>query len=318
MDSTRVKEYKSQVQDVFRQAKDRSGFVDWRHMGNLSNGIAAILADARQELSAPEDRWDLFEVANAIFRKWGRTQMDDDGDTAFIMNDVAETWEEVASRLVDDKEQRKAMKTFMKFCDGSVIDYMEDYAYDFLDAHFKTPELLKSKREFWEEKIKAVESLEDDDFAKDYYIPEYRDYLLQVLADEGAPIEEVEQYAARYHSFHTDDRLLGIYASRGEDDREIALLKKLIAKDSDRPLHGWGYEKYEHRSKDLYQRLGRTAEYRGILKQMFYERPGNDALYKEYRGLFSKEGWKKETEENVFPALAGTYRGMPLFAKEKR
>ncbi|MCH3953841.1 MAG: hypothetical protein LKE44_01180 [Eubacterium sp.] len=318
MESSKVKEYKSQMQIIFRRAKDRSGFVDWRHMGDLGNGIASLMDDARKELAAPEDRWDLLAVANAVFLKWGKTQMDDDGDTAYIMGDVTAAWDDVVSRIADEKEQKKVLETFMKYCDGSVIDYMEDYLYGFMDSHFKTPELLAIKRQFLEGKIQEVESGDKSDTLKDFYTSVYRDYLLQILADEGVPIDEVEQYAAKYHTYKTDDRLLDIYEFRGEDDREISLLRKLIDKHGRRPIRGYEFTRYENRLKNIYKRTGKTQEYKKLLKKMFYENPGNDELYDEYRKLFTDEEWKQEIDEHLFPVVAGTYNAMSLFEKEKR
>lgn len=111
MDSPRVKEYKKQIQTLFSRAKVH-GFVDWRHMGPLESGVLDLLDDARQELSAPEDRWDLFTVANAVFLKWGKTNMDDDGNTQTVMDKVTDAWDDVIGRLVDEKEQKKALDFF--------------------------------------------------------------------------------------------------------------------------------------------------------------------------------------------------------------
>ena len=51
---------------------------------------------------------------------------------------------------------------------------------------------------------------------------------------------------------------------------------------------------------------------------MFYENPGNDELYEEYRATFSEDDWREETERHLFPAVIGRYDAMPLFDKEKR
>lgn len=317
MDSPRVKAYKNQIQAIFSHAKVH-GFVDWRHMGDLTSGMLYLINDARKEMSAPEDCWDLFAVANAVFLKWGKTDMDDDGDTQMVMSEVTDAWDEVVSRLVDEKEQKKALDFFMKYTDGTVIDYMEDYLYKFMDAHFRTPQLLKIKREFLEDKIRQVSASDKDDFLKDIDVSILKDYLLQILSDEGAPIEEVEQYAKSVGKHDVNDRMIRIYEERGESKKEIELLREMIDKEGGSRFRGYAYTQYEKQLKDLYKKLGRTEDYNALLRQMFYENPGNEALYEEYMALFSDKDWKQETEQHLFPAVSGRFDAMPLFEREKR
>lgn len=317
MDSPRVKEYKKQIQTLFSRAKVY-GFVDWWHMGPLTRGILDLMDDVRKELSAPEDRWDLFAVANYVFLKWGKTHMDDDGDTQMVMDEVTDAWDDVICRLADEKEQKKALDFFMKHTDGKVIDYMEDCLYQFMDTHFRTPEFLKVKRGFLEDKICQVESSDRDDYLKEYNISDLKDYLLQVLSDEGAPIEEVEAYAKTVGGYAVDDRMLRIYEERGEIEKEITLLQKIIGKQDGRTFNSFSYTKYEMKLKNLYQRTGRTEEYYALLRQMFYERPGDDELYEEYRATFSDDQWREETEQSLYPVVVGRYNAMSFFEKEKR
>lgn len=317
MDSSRVKAYKSQIQEIFSHAKVH-GFVDWRHMGDLTNGILYLVDDARKEMSASEDRWDLFAVANAVFLKWGKTNMDDDGDTQMVMSEVMDAWDDVVSRLSDEKEQKKALDFFTKNTDGTVIDYMEDYLYKFMDTHFRTSELLKIKRQFLEDKVRQISTTDKDDFLKDIHVSILKDYLLQILSDEGTPIEEVETYAGTVGKHDVNDRMLRIYEERGENEKEIALLQKMIEKKESSRIRSYSYTQYEKQLKDNYKRLGRMEEYETLLKRLFYENPGSDALYDEYRALYSDEEWKAETEQNLFPAVSGRFDAMPLFEKEKR
>lgn len=317
MDSQKVREYKTRIQSVFSYAKVR-GFVDWQHMGELTSSILDLVDEARKEMSGTEDRWDLFSVACAVFLKWGKTDMDDDGDTQMVMSDVIDAWDESVSRLVDEKEQKKALDFFMKYTDGSVIDYMEDYLYRFMDTHFRTPELLQIKRQFLEDKIQQEKASDKDDFLKDIHISIFKDYLLQILSDEGVPIEEVERYAATVGKHNVNDRLLRIYGERGENEKEIALLQELIKIEGNTRYRSYAYTQYEKQLKDLYKRLNRTEEYHTLLKQMFYENPGSNELYDEYRRLFSDEEWQQETKENLFPAVTGRFDAMPLFEKEKQ
>lgn len=316
-DSVKNKLYESRIEEIFSWA-DVRGFVDWKHMGDLTDDVIDLLDDARKELSAPEDRWSLFTVACKIFLKWGTTDMDDDGDTVMAMDEVTGAWDDAVSRMKDEKEQKQALEFFMKSTDGTVIDYMEDYLYDFMDTHFRTPELLKIKRQFLEDKIKQeIKSDRCDDW-KSIVISEFRLYLLQILSDEGADIEDVERYAETINTHDTRERLLRIYEERGEAEREIALLQEIAGEKKN--IHGisYYYMRYEQKLKGLYKTTGQKEKYNALLKQMFYDYPDDADLYQEYRALFSDAEWKEEFEQNVVPVVSGYYRAMPLFEREKR
>lgn len=69
-DSVKDKLYESRIEDIFSWA-DVRGFVDWKHMGDLTGDVIDLLDDARKELSAPEDRWSLFTVACKDFPEMG-------------------------------------------------------------------------------------------------------------------------------------------------------------------------------------------------------------------------------------------------------
>lgn len=139
-----------------------------------------------------------------------------------------------------------------------------------------------------------------------------------MLSDEGAPIEEVEAYAKTVGGYAVDDRMLRIYEERGEIEKEITLLQKIIGKQDGRTFNSFSYTKYEMKLKNLYQRTGRTEEHYALLRQMFYERPGDDELYEEYRATFSDDQWREETEQRLYPAVVGRYNAMSFFEKEKR
>lgn len=318
MDREKVEGYKFRIQSVFRWSKDHGGFVDRRHIGDLRNGIANLMRTARSELSRPKDRWELLAVSNAVFQEWSETQMDDDGDTAVIMEEVSAAWDEAVTRLVDEAEQAQALEVFMEQCGQSAGEYMEDYLHHFMDTHFKTAPLLAMKRSFWESNLQGEQTPDGNQPQRDIRTAAYQDYLLQVLADEGASLREIEQYAAEHYSSRTNQRILNIYAARGETVRETAMLCELITAERQSKVKSYAYTGYEKRLKDIYFHSGKAMEYRKLLRQMFYENPGDGGLYDEYRRLFTDEKWKEETEMHLFPALAGKRCAMPLFAKEKR
>ncbi len=311
----RIKIYKDMMQTFFRRAKV-GGFVDWRHMGDLTNGIESLLRDASTELTAPEDAWNLFSLTGDVFLKWGKTEMDDDGDTSFVMSYVMDIWEQALKRLPGEKEQAQALQFFIKHLDGSVIDYMEEYLYEFMDHHFRTKALLQIKKKFLEEKLAKAE--EDPKGYSNFHIDTLREYLLQIAADEGVPLLQIEERAAFWHSSSMDKRLLRIYQERGEEAKQVDLLEKMLSSSSKTWIAEYEKSDYEEQLKALYHKMGRTANYQALLKHMFYDRPGDEKLYEEYRSLFSRADWQKECDQHIFPVFIGKMYAMRLFEKEER
>lgn len=306
MDSQRLKAYKKEMQACFRRAM-RDGYVEWNRIGDLDQDIVGMLGRAEKEFSTPETRWDLFHLACAVALKWDKTDMDDDGDMAWVMQYVAEAWGKAVDPMTE-ADQRKALSWFMERLDGKVDGLLKDCLYDFMDTHFKSPHLLVVKRKFLENKM-AEETEKDPD---SYTLFRCKEYLLQILSDEGAPMDEVERYAAGISRYDIGNRMLRIYRERGEKTKEISLLEQRLTKED------YHNRQYEERLKELYRETGLDKKYRFLLARMFYQSPDDRTLYKEYKALFTKEAWQEELNGYILPTLRGEKEAMPLFAREKR
>lgn len=311
-DSEKLREYKKQMRSAFSRASHYN-FVDWRHMRYLVHDMDELMDHALQDFSLPDGWHDLFNFTFATYLKWSKTNMQESGQTMDFVYRTLEIWEDIYGCIPNEKEEAKLLDFFLTRMDGRIVDYMEDYVYGFVIGHFKKPSMLAKKRKFIEEKMPQLEEAAQKDNYKVYDVNRHKDYLLQILADEGAPIEEVEKYAQSYGDDHTD-LMLKIYRERGEMEREMKLLQTALSQMS----AGLGTKlSYEKRLKDIYVHRGLKEKYRDLLETMFYEHPGREEIYREYRSQFTEEEWAAE-RETILKSLRGESNAMPFFAWEKQ
>lgn len=311
-DSEKLREYKKQMGAAFSRAAHYN-FVDWRHMGYLVHDIDELMDHALQDFPLPDEWRDLFNFTFATYIRWSKTNMQENGQTMGFVYQTLGIWEDICKSIPSEKDETRMLDFILKRLDGRIIDYMEDDVYDFVIGHFKKPSMLAKKRKFIEAKLPQLEEAAQKDDYKIFDVNRYKNYLLQILADEGAPIEEVEKYAASYGDDHTR-MLLKIYRERGEMDREMKLLEEALSHMSDWDRNNLAYEK---RLKEIYLSKGMTEKYSDLLKTMFYEHPGREEIYKEYRSRFTEEEWAAELER-VLKCLRGNSSAMPFFAWEQQ
>ncbi|WP_299001340.1 hypothetical protein [uncultured Dialister sp.] len=311
-DSEKLREYKKKMRAAFSRAAHYN-FVDWRHMGYLVHDIDELLDSALQDFSLPDQWWDLFNFTFATYIKWSKTNMQESGQTRGFVYQILGIWENICGCIPDEKDETKMLDFILKRLDGRIVDYMEDDVYHFVIGHFRKPSMLAKKRKFIEAKLPGLEEAMQEDPYKKFEVEKCKNYLLQILADEGAPIEEVEKYAASYGDDHTE-QMLKIYRERGETDREMKLLQEALPGMSD-----WSRNTlaYEERLKEIYLSKGMTEKYFDLLETMFYEHPGREEIYKEYRSRFTDEEWAGE-RETLLKNLRGNWDAMPFFAREKQ
>ena len=310
-ESEKLRGYKKNMRAVFSRST-RNGFVDWRHLDYLYDEIIQLMNDALQDFSLPLEWRELLNFTFATCIKWANTPMQENGETMDFVYRTMEIWEETYQSMPDE-EEKKMLDFFLTRLDGRMADYVEERVYDFVIGHFKSPSLLAIKRKFIESKLSVLEETEKDGHCSEYPIYAHKNYMLQILSDEGAPIEDIEAYAQGYGGNH-GKLLLKIYRERGEREREMKLLQEVIA---DRYI--WDHENWENkkRLKELYHESGMTEEYDGLLETMFYEYPGDKGIYHEYRSRFTDKEWEAELEI-ILDRLRGHWNAMPFFVLEKQ
>ena len=137
------KEYREEINRIFARYTKR-GFVSYYDCRGLGNDMIDLMIRATKEFGVRREYSALFDLANKGFLKWAKTDKDDsDGETQDFAYYVKEAWDGVYDANDPDLIPHVRMyEWFEKNLDGSVIDYMEDYLYEYVTHHFTEPELL--------------------------------------------------------------------------------------------------------------------------------------------------------------------------------
>lgn len=155
-----VKDYRVGINKIFSRYT-RYGFVEYRDCNGLECDMVDLMLEATEELGGRGEYKELFEIACKGFLKWGNTDKDDDGQTQCFASIIEDAWDVVYKANDPKMPHKKMYEWFVGHIDGSVIDYMEDYLYDYLLEHFKEPELLQKKIDFYNAKIEEGEAKND-------------------------------------------------------------------------------------------------------------------------------------------------------------
>ena len=173
-------------------------------------GKFELLSEASIDLPQRGKYKDLFDITSRAFLKWGKTDKDDSlGETNNFCWSLKEA-RDIIYKADDPKINHKKMfKWFIKYLDGSVIDYMEDRLYDFLIDNFKENYFLELKYKFYEQKITFYSNIEDTHL-REFHINKCKEYMLICMSDMNKPIEGIRQYAQTINSTSIFELLVNI------------------------------------------------------------------------------------------------------------
>ena len=283
-----IKEYKKMITQAFAR-NTRGGFVDWRYCSRLTDDVLRILEDARREFCAEKRYADLFSLCNRTYVKWGNTDKDDSGGyTLDFASYIVDTWEVIYRDGEEEVSHRKMLDTLFKHLDGSVIDYMEDYVYEFILTHFKSEDELARKEQFFLDKMEELRQTDP----KRYSLPMIEHYYVQVLADQKRPIEEIREFLYAGGGYTDQELLARIEMQYGNYDEAAGIYKAMI---DDRPDAYWA-DRPRKALMEIYRAQGDTESYNKELYHMVMTHTGETVYYLEYKALFSEEEWQKEWE----------------------
>jgi len=311
---TTLKEYRDEMNRVFAR-NIRHGFVDYWHCGRLGAEIMELMDNATEEFSSRGEYKELFDLTNKAFLKWGKTDKDDSsGETQSFMYDVNDAWNRVYEAEDPRIPHSKMYSWFEGHIDGSVIDYMEEYLYEYLMKHFYEPELLEKKFAFLNEKIEESRR-SDNEFDREYQVRSCQQYLLSLMADMGKPIEEIRNFEAEIQTISSKEILAEIEERYGNKDEMIALYRELAAEEDRR---GWPRENWHIKLKEIYKEMDDKENYLLELLSAMAMNLGNEDLWMEYKGCFPPENWPIVREQVFSLVESGKYRLIPWYALEER
>lgn len=309
-----LKEYRDEINNIFARYT-RKGFVDYRNCSYLERDMVILLSEASRDLSQRGMYKDLFEITNKAFLKWAKTDKDDSlGETDSFCWSVKEAWD-IIYKADDPKINHKKMfKWFIKYLDGSVIDYMEDRLYDFLIDNFKENYFLELKYRFYEQKIAFYSNIENTHL-REFYVDKCGEYMLICMSDMNKPIEEIRQYAQTINSTSIPEILVNIELKYNNFEEAISIYNKLANEEDNRSFY---HNKWHIKLKNLYKQLNNNEKYISELSIAVSKYIGDEDLWREYKSLFTEDEWKTESEKIFSTIKTGNYSAYTWYNIEKR
>ena len=306
-------EYKKEITAIFRR-NTRNGFADWRQCGRLENEIESFLEKSRKQLLKESRDKDLFEIACRAFIKWGTTDKDDsNGETQYFVGIVCEIWDDLYKREQADLPHEKMFDWFMSKMDGTVIDYMEDVLLDYVMDHFKEPEILTKKLDFLYARIADLTEKSEEDSWHSYSIEGYKRNVLQIMSEQGRPIEFIRNYAKDMKHPSSREQLARIEQKYGNTAEAIAIYEDLAAGETSRV---WGRHDYSIKLKDIYKENGLQDKYEEQLERLLYLETGSEEILEEYKALVPPENWEKVRDRLFDSFKPNNHRALSWYAQE--
>lgn len=308
MDSPLLKSYKQEMARCFSRAK-KNGFVAYWEAQRLSDEIYDLLSRFTFEYRKGAPWNDLFQFTIAVYRRWGKTEMDDDGGIMLIMHELDSIWD-MLYRMAAPEEKKKMFRFFTLYGSKKSIYDLEENLWDFLDSHFKEKDWIPKKKAYWG-KLDAQFAENPAEYR--YKRETIQQHLMQLEIDEGMPLEEAEKMLMKLPSYDRIPRLARLYRDRNETEKEEALLEK--AMNNKDCFSNW--DDFRKRLQEIYRENNNIEKERSMLRALIIRNPGDMDTFKEYKKCFSKEEWAKARDEKLFKSLKNDPRAIPLFAKEK-
>ena len=299
-------ELKREIINITDKYSDWRGYIDWENTGAFMRAIEQFLNDRVREVMNKGCYEEAFELVNHVFVTIGNQEFDDsDGGRETAADRCYELWQEILENG-SEAVKRQMFQWFEKHqADDMVVDYMEDYIYDFLMNEFHDPELLERKLRMLDEVIAASEGQSDCGSHWSAYYGLENNVLkrLGLMAELGYPETEIQEYKRKNRSFSAIRELeIDEYLEQGDVEAAIRTLKE--SKELDREYPGL-VACYSTRLIDLYSMTNQEQSYKDeLVFQVFSYRQDNLDWAVRLKQVCEPAEWEAYREE----LLTGKHR----------
>lgn len=307
-----MKRYKNQINRIFNKYAGRQGFIDYYRAGSFISELEDFLDNDVEGMLANQQYKEAFELTAYIFIKAGNQDMDDsDGGTGMLANQCMEIWQEILKQC-DMGIKKYMFRWLIKHLDGRVIDYMEEYIEQILFDNFLEREFLEDKLKFIEEKV-CIYRKEKDSWTRRYHAGKWILRHISVMNELRISQDRIEEYAKENLEFSAV-RKYYIQDCMKKERYDAAIQTLEEGKEVDQTAAGLVAD-YSLQLKELYKRTGRTKAYENELWLLMLQyKPGDVAVYKELKTLYTEAEWANEREK-IFEKLL-IYAGVDRLYKE--
>lgn len=137
MDMHQMTELKNEIHEIVRKCAGRGGYIDWQQADDFTSDLNYFLHTKIPILLEHNCIMQAFELTNLVFYEVGNVDIDDsDGGTSIVASNCYDCWSEILSK--SDSEQKAVMQEWFERHKNTnyVIDYMEEYMYEFYEQNF--------------------------------------------------------------------------------------------------------------------------------------------------------------------------------------
>ena len=156
LDPALLLQFKDDVDTIFRQYEDRTGFISYFRAMDFQVDIERYLYDTANRLIDSSLTTEAFDITTYVFLKLSNAAIDDDGQISSIASLCYDLWKQTIK--VASQDERSQMKQwFLKYSkDESVIDYMQDYLISFIEEELATDDDRREKMDELDDVIKRA------------------------------------------------------------------------------------------------------------------------------------------------------------------
>ncbi len=317
IDAKQMLEFKNEIQVIVSEHSVR-GFVDWSNAFDFCGSLESFLAKRVNVLIEKNYLLQAFELNNQVFRVIGTIDMDDsDGCSGMIAEKCYEYWLKIYQKA-NDVEKEKIKEFFFKYKEGTLLDYIEEYLFEFKENELASVEEITEAMSELDRIIATKADFNDCGYIYSVcgvvsVIEKRVEYMTKLGATKG----EIDTFLKQNRQFSVVRNMEIDHAIEKEDfENAIDLLieSKKIDRNNKKLL-----ENYSRKLIELYKDTGNIAGYIDELKYNLLNCAQTDAeLFKKLKkNILDKEEWK-ELAEKIIDKNKGYNSVYALLNEEKR
>lgn len=260
MNAKQMLAFKNEIQNIVREHTVR-GFVDWNNAFALCCSLERFLDNRVDILIENHCLLQAFELNNQVFKVIGTIDMDDsDGGSCMVAEKCYEKWQKIYQNA-NDAEKEKITAYFSAYKDGALLNYIEDYLFEFRQNELASAEEIAAAMNELDQLLAACDGSNDCG-----YIYSIRDGHKSVIEKRieymkklGASKEAVDSFCKQNRNFFVVRNMeIDNAIENKKYENAIALLTESKKLDqNNRSL----LEKYSLKLIDLYEKTGNTTKY---------------------------------------------------------
>lgn len=300
MDAKQMLVFKSEIRDIVSEHSIR-GFVDWNSAYDFCSALENFLNNRVDVLMEKNCLLQAFELNNQVFKVIGTIAIDDSaGETGSVAEKCYENWLIIYQKANDD-EKIKIREFFFKYKEGTLLDYIEEYLFEFRKDELATAEEIAEAISELDRQIAANSDSNDCGYIYSVvggYIS-LIEKRVEYMNKLGVPKDEIDSFLRQNRQFFVVRNIeINKAVNNGEPEKAIALLIESKKLDQNRKDL---LEKYSDRLIELYRNTGNIAGYIEELKYNLLNCAQTDTeFFKELKkNILDKEEWNALSDEII-------------------